>query len=300
MVWNLNEGKIFKKFDLEDNDLKFTGNIVSLKQHPSRKNQIIFLTKCGEMEFFSEEKMEKKVSLNSNNKIQKQKLILLLNPNITVLDIRNLILYTVSDAGVVTSRQRASNPSIAITKNKIVLLDAQSNLIIFEKHLKNFAYYSFSLKLCLVDQLVRYLDYRDESVVREFLEQYGGVDDGASRRLKYKLYCLDSQSEKYFLSINVLQQINSEPIEYESLSNMLLVFEVNRCSTSARKIEIEIKRVHGFCKAYFLQSKQQVLAFNYCHKSENQIKVVDLNKSKNKVSFELNLDEGKLEKIVLF
>ena len=75
LFWNLNDGKIIQKIDLEDANYKFSGIIVALKQHPTRTNQILVLTKNGELGVFSQSGMEKKIS---TKKSIKQKLVLLI------------------------------------------------------------------------------------------------------------------------------------------------------------------------------------------------------------------------------
>lgn len=167
-------------------------------------------------------------------------------------------------------------------------MDAQNNFLLIEKHLKNFYYYSFSLKIWLSDQLVRFYDYKDEASVREFFSSYEHIK--VTKQLKYKLKCLDAENERYFLSINVIQKINDDPIEFESVNHLLVVFEINRCASSNKKIEIEIKRDFSMVRSYFVAPQANILAFNYSNGLENHIKIIDLGKSRTKM--EINLAEG--------
>lgn len=177
------------------------------------------------------------------------------------------------------------DPPINNLKDYVVHFDAQSNLILIEKRLKHFYYYSFSLKLWLVDQLVRFYDYRDETLVREYFATYHNI-----KQFKFKLKCLDTEAERYFLSLNALSQVDTNPVEFVSVSNLIVIFELNRCASSSRKIELEILRVFSFVRAVELATECNLLAYNYVHEFENFIKVVDL--KKNKTKFELNLSEG--------
>lgn len=155
-----------------------------------------------------------------------------------------------------------------------------------EKQLKHVHYYSFGLKTWLVSQLVRYLDYRDESLVREFF-----TENGQTERDKYKLKCLDASAERYLLSVNVLRKLpDSIPIEFESVSHLIVVFELNRCSSSARKIEIEITRVIPFVRAYYLDSG--LIVYNLTRDiNQNLVRLLDLNRSR--IKLEMNLSEWK-------
>lgn len=70
MFWNLENGSIIKKFELEN-------VIVGLRKHPTERDRILVLTKNGELSIFSQEKLEKKIVLNAEQST-KQKLILLI------------------------------------------------------------------------------------------------------------------------------------------------------------------------------------------------------------------------------
>lgn len=275
--------------------------IVGLRAHPTWPGKVLLLTKSGELAVFTQERLERRIQLNSNQSL-KQKLILLIDDyqqqqqKISIIDVRNLIIYSISDEGKVSGRQQAAQlPSIQNRKDYVTLLDAHANLILIERRLKHFHYYSFTLKAWLVAQLVRYLNYRDEAHVREFLAEH----ERLLERVKYKLVCLDQAAERYLLSIDVLKQVTESlpTIEFESLNHLLVVFEVNRCSSCARQIEMEITRAIPFVRSYYLARPAGLLAYNYTatNTRESLVRVLDLNR--NKTRFELNLSEAKLSPV---
>lgn len=167
-------------------------------------------------------------------------------------------------------RQRLVRPDPSSSASQLAIHCHELNyLVVVDKLVDTFALFSYSAKTAAsmdtagsaAYNRVRYLHKRDEKDFRKFVNVF------ARALFRFKIVHMDSDLQLYFV-LTVSKKSDdddgAEPVDLSSaIFKARIVSTVNR--RNERNVEVEVVRVHSFCRAYFVAMVRDELTIGLNH-----------------------------------